>query len=443
VSWRQIVRLGLVQACIGAVVVLMTATMNRVMVIELALPASVPGALVALHFAVQLYLRPRLGHGSDAAGARTPWIIGGMATLAAGGIGVALALPVIATAPGLGVTLAALAFVVLGAGVSAAGTPLLAVIAEHARPEQRAGAAAITWILMIVGFIITTATAGRLLDPFGFDRLLAITAGVGAIALAVTVATLFGLEGRLRAGAASRAPLPVPAAERGASFREALREVWAEPVARTFTVFILVAMLAYSAQDLILEPFGGLAFGLSAGETTRIAGLQHGGVLAGMIVTALIGARHGALRLWAAAGCAASSVMFVALAVSPAFGSVSLFRGVVFLLGLANGVFAIGAIGSMMALTGEARDGRAGLRLGVFGAAQAVAYAAGVSIGGAGVDAARALLGSAVRGYAAVFSVEAALFLVSAVLAYRSASAASAGEVMRTRGELFAAAVQN
>jgi len=439
-SWVQIFRLGLVQACIGAVVVLMTATMNRVMVVELALPATVPGVLVALHFAVQLYLRPRLGHGSDTAGARTPWIIGGMATLAAGGIGVALSIPVMASAPALGVALAAVAFVVLGAGVSAAGTPLLALISEHAHPWQRAGAAAVTWILMIVGFIITTATAGSLLDPFGFERLLMITVGVGAVAITVTTLTLFGLERTL---GERQVPEPIGASERGAAFKDALATVWSEPVARTFAVFVFVAMLAYSAQDLILEPFGGIAFGLTAGETTRLAGMQHGGVLVGMIVTAIVGARVGALRLWAAAGCAASSVMFVLLAVSPVFASVDTFRAIVFLLGLANGVFAIGAIGSMMALTGDAKDGRAGLRLGVYGAAQAVAYAVGVSVGGAGVDVARALLGSPIRGYAAVFSVEAALFVVAAVLAYRSASTAHAGDVVRTRGEMLAAVVNN
>jgi BCD family chlorophyll transporter-like MFS transporter len=439
-SWVQIVRLGLVQACIGAVVVLMTATMNRVMVVELALPASVPGALVALHFAVQLYLRPRLGHGSDTAGARTPWIIGGMATLAAGGIGVAMAIPVMARTPWLGIALAALAFVVLGAGVSAAGTPLLALISEHAHPWQRAGAAAVTWILMIVGFIITTATAGSLLDPFGFERLLLITIGVGGATIAVTTLTLFGLEQRL---GARQAPDPIAASERGTAFTKALASVWREPVARTFAVFVFVAMLAYSAQDLILEPFGGIAFGLTAGETTKLAGMQHGGVLIGMIGTAIVGARFGALRLWAAAGCAASSVMFVLLAVSPVVATVDTFRAIVFLLGLANGVFAIGAIGSMMALTGDAKDGRAGLRLGVYGAAQAVAYAVGVSVGGAGVDVARALLGSPIRGYAAVFSVEAALFVVASVLAYRSASTAMAGDVVRTRGELLGAVVHN
>lgn len=439
-SWVHIVRLGLVQACIGAVVVLMTATMNRVMVVELALPASVPGALVALHFMVQLYLRPRLGHGSDAAAARTPWIIGGMATLAAGGIGVALAIPVMASTPWLGIALAALAFVVLGAGVSAAGTPLLALISEHARPSQRAGAAAITWILMIVGFIITTASTGALLDPFGYRRLLLITMGVGAVALVVTALTLFRLEPAL---GARQAPPAIPEAERGTAFKDAVRSIWSEPVARTFAIFVFVAMLAYSAQDLILEPFGGIAFGLSAGETTKIAGMQHGGVLAGMILTAIVGARFGALRTWAAAGCAASSVAFVLLALSPTMGSVEHFKLIVLALGFANGVFAIGAIGSMMALTGDARDGRAGLRLGVFGAAQAVAYGIGVTLGGIGVDVARNLLGSPIRGYGAVFSVEAALFVVSAVLAYRSASNANAGDIVRTRGELLPAVMNN
>ena len=84
-GWMGIVRLGLVQTALGAIVVLTTSTMNRVMVVELALPAMLPGALVAMHYAIQM-LRPRLGYGSDVGGRRTPWIIGGMAVLALGGI---------------------------------------------------------------------------------------------------------------------------------------------------------------------------------------------------------------------------------------------------------------------------------------------------------------------------------------------------------------------
>ena len=72
------------QTALGAIVVLTTSTINRVMVVELGLPATVPGLLVALHYAVQL-MRPAMGYGSDMGGRRTPWIIGGMAVLATGG----------------------------------------------------------------------------------------------------------------------------------------------------------------------------------------------------------------------------------------------------------------------------------------------------------------------------------------------------------------------
>ncbi|MFZ8913852.1 MAG: PucC family protein, partial [Pseudomonadales bacterium] len=87
-SWLGIVRLGLVQTALGAIVVLTTSTLNRIMVVELALPAMIPGALVALHYAIQL-LRPRLGHGSDVGGRRSPWILGGMAVLGLGGFAAA------------------------------------------------------------------------------------------------------------------------------------------------------------------------------------------------------------------------------------------------------------------------------------------------------------------------------------------------------------------
>nr|MDJ0778375.1 PucC family protein [Gammaproteobacteria bacterium] len=89
-GWFGIFRLGLVQTCLGAIVVLTTSTLNRVMVVELALPAVLPGALVGWHYAIQLS-RPRWGYGSDLRGRRTPWIVGGMAILALGAVGAAAA----------------------------------------------------------------------------------------------------------------------------------------------------------------------------------------------------------------------------------------------------------------------------------------------------------------------------------------------------------------
>ncbi|MEE3109565.1 MAG: PucC family protein, partial [Pseudomonadota bacterium] len=248
-SWLGIVRLGLVQTALGAIVVLTTSTLNRIMVVELALPAMIPGALVALHYAVQL-LRPRLGHGSDVGGRRSPWIIGGMAVLGLGGFAAAAATALMATAPLLGILAATAAFIVVGIGVGASGTNLLVLLAKRVAPERRPAAATIVWMMMIFGFILTAATAGAALEPFSFSRLLMVSGSVALLALLVTALALWGIEGEGVGSAPEEAAQKVP-------FREALASVWGEPEARRFTLFIFVSMLAYSAQDLILEPFAG------------------------------------------------------------------------------------------------------------------------------------------------------------------------------------------
>ena len=132
-GWLGIARLGLVQAMLGAVVVLTTSTLNRVMVVELALPALLPGLLVALHYAVQLS-RPRMGYGSDVGGRRTPWILGGMVVLALGGFGAAVATTWMAADRSLGILLAVFSFMMVGLGVSASGTSLLVLLAQR-RPR--------------------------------------------------------------------------------------------------------------------------------------------------------------------------------------------------------------------------------------------------------------------------------------------------------------------
>jgi BCD family chlorophyll transporter-like MFS transporter len=89
------------------------------------------------------------------------------------------------------------------------------------------------------------------------------------------------------------------------------------------------------------------------------------------------------------------------------------------MLGLANGVYAVAAIGSMMALVGSKQQSREGVRMGLWGAAQAVAFGLGGFIGTLASDIARLLSGSTASAYATVFAAEAVLFLVSAFLAIR------------------------
>lgn len=410
-GWPQIVRLGLVQTALGSVVVLMTATLNRVMVVELALPALVPGFLVTLHYGAQV-LRPRWGYGSDRSGTRTPWIVGGMAALCLGGFGAACGTALAATDLVLGLALAALSFLCVGIGAGAAGTSLLVLLSGGVAPARRGAAATIVWVMMILGFALTAPLAGHFLDPFSGLRLVAVSGTVSAIAFCVAVLALVGVERRLPI----RAPEPETTRK---PFFTVLAQVLADPLARTFTIFVFVSMLAYSAQELILEPYAGLVFAMSPGATTKLAGLQHGGVLAGMLLVAGVtlaarGTALASLRLWIALGCAGSAAALFALA-----GNILPLRPVVFALGVANGAYAVAAIGSMMALAGRGDARERGTRMGVWGAAQGVAFGAGGFLGAAAVDLVRLFTAEPVQAYAAVFAAEGVLFLVAVVLALR------------------------
>jgi BCD family chlorophyll transporter-like MFS transporter len=419
-GWFGIVRLGLVQTALGAIVILTTSTLNRVMVVELMLPAMVPGILVGIHYAVQLS-RPRWGYGSDMGGRRTPWIIGGMAVLALGGVSAALSVALMGSNTVLGLIGATLSFIAIGVGVGASGTSLLTLLAVRVVPERRAPAATIVWVMMIVGFILTAAIAGGQLDPFSMTRLVVVTSVVSALAFALTLVAVAGLE-----GAPQSQPVVEPsgAEEAKPPFRQVIAEVWAEPKARNFSIFVFASMLAYSTQDLILEPFAGAVYGYTPGASTQLAGTQHGGVLLGMIVVALAGMgfkgrRFGSLQAWTVGGCVASGLALFALAVSSRFAEVWPLQANVFALGFANGAFAVAAIGSMMSLASEGGKNREGVRMGLWGAAQAIAFGLGGLVGTMGIDITRALTGSVTFSYTTVFTLEGIVFLISALLAAR------------------------
>lgn len=417
-GWGGIARLGLVQAALGGLVVMTTSTLNRVMVVELGLPAVLPGLLVALHYLVQIS-RPRMGHGSDQGGHRSPWILGGMLVLALGSLTAAAAVAWMDSARGPGLALAVLGFVLVGLGVSAAGTALLTLLAKRVAPARRAPAATLVWLMMIFGFALTAGLAGVWLDPYSPQRLLAVSAGVALLALLVSVLALRGVEVPVAA------PAPSASARRTAAplrFRAALASVWDEAAARRFTVFVFVSMLAFSTQDLILEPFAGLVFAYSAGQSTQLAGAQHGGVLVGMLLAATAGGRFGgrpvgSLRGWMVGGCLASALALAGLVLAGHRGPGWPLLANVVLLGVANGAFSIAAIGSMMQLASQGGPGREGLRMGLWGGAQALAFGLGGLLGTVLSDLARRWIDAPGPAYALVFAGEALLFLAAAAVA--------------------------
>jgi BCD family chlorophyll transporter-like MFS transporter len=250
-----------------------------------------------------------------------------------------------------------------------------------------------------------------------------VASGVVGAAFLLTLAAVSGVEARTRAVTPEAADGPTRV-----SFSEAVAEIWDEPLARRFTIFVFVSMLAYSAQDLILEPFAGLVFGLTPGQSTQMSGVQNGGVLLGMILVGVLGARLGRgssggqsawLRPWTIAGCVGSALALAGLSAAAAIGPGWPLQPTVFALGFFNGMFAVAAIGSMMGLAGAGRQRREGLRMGLWGASQAIAFGLGGLLGAAGVDLMRGLIASEGLAFLPVFGVEAALFLASAYLASR------------------------
>lgn len=404
-NWVQIFRLGLVQMCLGAVVVLTTSTLNRLMVVELALPAVLPGLLVALHYGIQI-TRPNWGFRSDTKGNRTVFVIGGMVALALGAFLAAVAVVLFPSGFAGGLALSVLAYALIGVGVGASGTSLLALLATATHPSRRAAAATITWLMMILGIAVTAGTVGAVLDPYTPVLLLEIVAVVTGGAVLLTIIAIWGIEKRVTA---TRAPEALP-------FRAGMAEVWSEPRARAFTLFIFLSMTAYFMQELILEPYAGLVFGFSPGQSTQLSGAQNGGVFVGMLLVgiAATGFRIGTLRMWVMAGCLGSAAALLVIAALGQVGG-SLLPAVV-ALGFFNGMFAVAAIGSMMALAGQGRAAREGTRMGLWGAAQAVAAGFGGLVGAAAADALR-LFTDAPDAFGAVFALEAALFCVAAMIA--------------------------
>jgi BCD family chlorophyll transporter-like MFS transporter len=179
-------------------------------------------------------------------------------------------------------------------------------------------------------------------------------------------------------------------------------------------------MLAYSAQDLILEPFAGIVFGLTPGQSTSLSGVQNTGVLLGMVLVggaSTLFPKLMSLRSWTVIGCIGSALALVGLVAAAQVGPGWPLKPSVFALGFMNGVFAVAAIGSMFSMANSGGQSREGVRMGLFGASQAIAFGIGGFAGTVLVDVTRMILGSPVMAYATVFAVEAVFFLLAAALA--------------------------
>ena len=428
-NWFSILRLGLVQLCIGSSVVIPLSTLNRLMKVELALPATIAGFLIALHYAVQL-TRVNWGYLSDKTQNRSQWIIFGMLILGIGGVLASASIPLIESNFAYGIMLALFSYTLIGFGVGAAGTPLLALLASYSSKSQKGFAASITFLMMILGLAITGITAGIILDPYSHQKLIKITTSLAIITNILSYLSLKNLEKTLRNNADVRTPNAINYNE---PFLEGIKKVWMEREARLFTIFIFISMGAFSMQDPILEPFAGEVFGFAVGESTKLDGFHKIGTLIGIILIILclskfrIGfaslsivknERLGSEKFWLITGCLFSAFsLFIISLLGLTYRDPGILNSVVFLFGISNGVFTAGILGTMLHLASRGSgDNNTGTRMGIWGAAQAYATMIAVFFSTVLVDILGLMMNSLPSVYGIVFLTAASFFIAAAFL---------------------------
>lgn len=397
---------------LGLTSVLVSGTLNRVMIVELALPAGLVGAFLAIPVIIAP-ARVWLGYLSDGhplrGKRREPYIV--LGTLFAG-LGICGATLIALNQAAAGPVLiggGVLAFLTFGLGHTLASNTFEALLAEKFTGAQRPRAVTLFKVAMFVGILGGALTLGALLDPFSEGRLLAVVGGV-----AVGYATLATL-------AVARQEPTIPHLETVA--RQAAREPFLVTVqttllrdsqARRFFVIVVLSVLGTLAQDVLLEPYGALVLGMSVAQTTRLTALWGTGTILAMILAGVwLIARWGYLRVLRA-GLGLNVAVFVGMLVAGAADSVNGFRALTFALGVGTGLSMAGLLTAVIEFT---TFERAGLLMGVWGTAAELGQASGGVLGGVVVDVVRHITaGNALLAYGAVFILEGLLLSLTLIL---------------------------
>ena len=417
----RLLRLSLFQVSVGMAVVLLTGTLNRVMIVELGVPATMVALVLALPL-VFAPLRALIGFSSDnyrsALGwRRVPFIWFGT-LLQFGGLAIMPFALFVLSGDTHGPVIygqigAAAAFLLVGAGLHTTQTAGLALATDIARPDLRPRVVALLFVMLLVGMLLSSLVFGGLLADFSQVRLIRVVQGAAVVTLAVNVFALWKQEARN-----PERPEPLE--------KERFRDVFGALVSDRRTKRLLIAVglgtAAFAMQDALLEPYGGEVLGLSVAATTQLTALLAGGMLLAFAVAARrLGNGMDPHRL-AAYGVLLGIAGFTTIAFVAMVGSPEPFAVGVLLIGVGSGLFAVATLAAAMELSGAQNSG---LTLGVWGAVQATAAGAAIALGGAirDVVSQQALSGSfgsvlntPVTGYAVVYNVEIVLLFTTLIV---------------------------
>jgi MFS transporter, BCD family, chlorophyll transporter len=443
--FTKILRLGLLHVAVAITLVPINGTLNRIMIGELGLAATLVAVLISLPYLFSP-LQVWIGGYSDRhplwGYRRTPYIALGL-LLCVGGAALAPTAAFLMAGVGVdgsgqpggpggptisGVLVGLVAFGAWGMGFNFATVAYLSLATDMAGEEQRARTVGVMWFMLIVSVIVAAIAIGRSLQPYTPAALFRAFYATCGVALLLGFAGLIGLE---RRGAVART------GERR-SFAALLRLIGGNVQARLFFVYLVVLLVALLGQDLLLEPFAGQVFGAPVAETTRYTGYWGGALLIGLLLTSPLTRRVGKPRAAAIGGLIAAAGLLL-IALSGILGLKTLFIPALVVFGFGSGISTAANLALMLDMT---LAGQVGAFIGAWGMADALARLCGNLLAGVVRDGVQSLTRSPAAGYVTVFLIEALALGISLLLLRRIDVARFRAGVASSADELLAIAEQ-
>jgi BCD family chlorophyll transporter-like MFS transporter len=409
------IRLGFFPIAYGISGALIGGTLNRVMIAEMQMPAS----LVALFFAVPLLVSPArvwFGYRSDGftifGKRREPYIMLGALLIGLGIISI-VTLSVKLVGTGMLVLGGLIAFLLYGVGRNLGHNTFQALVADRFTTEASRGRAMTMYeVATLIGLIAGAGGLGAVFEDYNPARLTQVAMGVAVVVLALAVFASLMQESKndetaVRAETARKIP-----------FKQVLQEVvLPDRQIRLFFILVLFTFLGTLAQDVLLEPYGALVLNMSVGDTTRLTMYWGIGVMLAMILSGQVLIPWLGYMKIMRAGILASILVFVGLIGLGLSGNANAFKGIVLVMGLGTGMAGAGMLTGVVSFTTSLR---AGMLMGVWGMANMIGHALGSLIGGSIVDIVMKLLGgSAFAAYSSVFAMEVVMLSVALWLSTR------------------------
>jgi len=403
---RQRIQLALIHLAVAMTLVPINSTLNRVMIKELGISAALVSLLASMPYLfspVQIMIGSFSDRHPVLGWRRSPYILAGLLLCVLGLVGSPYVAYLYPQSPGLALFLSMLVFGAWGMGFNIASVAYLSLASELSGEKGRSRTVSTMWVVMIIGIIVTAATLSRLLQDFTpqvLERAFLMVAGA---------ALSFGVLGLLRLEPRSAAPQTTDGqTTQRQGWVGLIKGTLANPAARHFFFYLIILLAAILGQDVLLEPFAGEAFGLPVSATTRITSIWGGCVLLALVFAAWMESRLGRKRLaaWSAWIALAG---FLVIAASGFLRTTPLFYTGVVVLGIGTGISTNANLALMLDMT----TARVGLFIGAWGVADALARFTGNMLSGVVRDVVAGLSQNNITGYGAVFTIQAALLLVS------------------------------